>query len=109
MCPLPQASLCSKRGDSAVVGAHTKRRENNPSCPALPLELQLQGKLDLPRRPEVARWASRAGNDSKSRIAHTQVGIAEVHLVKEVEEFRPELCSEALVDLGVLHDGEIRV
>src|ERR1700732_3592025 len=90
-----------------------KRADRNP--PSLEVrfssrsEEQLQRKLNLPRRTEIAGRETRALNLTKCRVCYSQNRVTEVRVVENVEHFGPELQVKLLGDFRILGDREIRV
>ena len=55
------------------------------------LEGQLQSELQLPRRTHSAINPSSCGVERAGRVADRTGGNAEIHAVKQIERFKPEL------------------
>src|SRR5262245_45836124 len=70
---------------------------------------QFQRELYLTRRAGFTRWKACVGDTAKSRTADNVTWLAEVRVVEEVEELRPELHPHPLAHLGVLDHRKIRV
>jgi|SRR5579859_6730848 len=80
-----------------------------PSLFQIELELQLQGKLNLPRRALVTVREAGGLDLAESAAGSCQSGIPKAGMVEDIEEFGPELQVEPLGDLGVLDDREVGV
>ena len=73
------------------------------------LKEQLQGKLNLPRRTEVAGWETRALDHSKRTAGCCENGIAKVRMVENIEHFAPELEIEFLGQFRIFCDREVSI
>src|ERR1019366_9423039 len=77
----------------------------------MPLPDQFQRKLDLPGRSRGCVYQTRRRNPSASGVEDSAVidGRAEVGMVEQIEQLRPELQIELLRDFVVLERGKIDV
>ena len=69
-------------------------------------EFELQSELHLSRRTRVSGWKPCARDDPERSAAYLSraAGLAEVRMVKEIEDFPAELKNLLLANLGALND-----
>ena len=71
----------------------------------LPLEGELQSEIQLPHRCVRCE----AGDQSRTSTVDAIVWVIEIHMIEDIEGFKPELRSEALCDGKVLEQRHIGV
>src|SRR5262245_19876957 len=76
---------------------------------AMDSEQNLESEFDLTRRAEVAAGAARARDDAESARADEPAGLREVGVIGKIEELCAKLHVNALVDVGVLEQGQVQV
>src|SRR5256885_3160603 len=100
------------KNDFVNCQAEKKRAGEKLSRPEvfwMNLELQLQAKLNLARRAEIALGKTRVRDSPEVPGTDREVGVAEVRVVEDVKELCTENDLHFLCDFGALGNVEVGV
>jgi hypothetical protein len=94
-----------------MIRIATSRVANTSTARGIASEQEFQRKLNLPGRTRISCLEASITDYPKRCAAGlcNPAGLAEVRMVEEVKELSTKLHSRGFSDLGVLHNGKIRV